>query len=225
MCLNQHLDFQRWIAWDALSDPRGKLMPAHYALLWYTKPGAPPVVNDLPEIDAPDYCLRAGCIQKRKAAGDDRQVPLTDIWWDIHRIRHKRDRDHHPCQLPEKLLERIIRLTTEPGHVVFDPFGGTGTTGLVAKRLGRHFVLTELDPTYVKIARARLAHDTPRKSVARPRPTASKRAIELQLQALARKLGRVPEEDEIPAETLRQIDERYPYRSAALKRCRVALGQ
>jgi site-specific DNA-methyltransferase (adenine-specific) len=222
--LNRHLDFHRWLVWDALSDPRGKLMPAHYALLWYTKPGAPPVVNELPPIDAPKYCLRAGCIQKRKAAGDDDKVPVTDIWWDIHRIKHKRDRDAHPCQLPDKLLDRIIRLASRPGDVVFDPFGGTGTTGLVAKRLGRQFVLTELDPEYVRIATDRLtAPDQPRASVARPRKAESKREVELYLQDLARQLGRRPLETEIVPAMLAKIDRLYPYRGAALKRCRVVL--
>jgi len=222
--LNRRLDYRQWIVWDALSEPRGKLLPAHYALLWYTKPGAPPVMNELPPIDAPKYCLRAGCIQKRKAAGNDDKVPVTNIWWDIHRIRHRRDRDAHPCQLPEKLLERVILLASRPGDVVFDPFGGTGTTGLVAKRLGRHYVLTELDPEYVRIATARLAApDQPRPSVARPRKTESKREVELYLQDLARQLGRRPEETEIAPEMLAKIDRLYPYRGAALKRCKVAI--
>lgn len=222
--LNRRLDFRRWIVWNALSEPRGKLMPAHYALLWYTKPGRRPVVNKLPAIDAPKYCLRAGCLQKRKAAGDDDQAPVTDIWSDIHRIKHKRDRDAHPCQLPEKLLERVILLASRPGDVVFDPFGGTGTTGLVAKRLGRQFVLTELDAQYVRIATDRLnAPDQPRVSVARPRRADSKREVELYLQTLARKLGRRPTEMEIAPAMLAKIDRLYPYRGTALKRCRVAL--
>ena len=224
--LNRFLDFHCWIVWDALSEPRGKLMPAHYALLWYTKPGAPPVVNELPPIDAPKYCLRPSCIQKRKVAGDDDKVPVTDIWWDIHRIKHKCGRDAHPCQLPEQLLERIIRLATRPGNVVFDPFGGTGTTGLVAQRLGRQFVLTELDPHYVRIATARLAApDQPRARVARPRKSESKREVELYLQNLARQLGRHPTEAEIAPAMLEMIDRLYPHRGAALKRCRVALAQ
>jgi DNA modification methylase len=218
--LNRQLQFHRWIAWDALSEPRGKLMPAHYALLWYTKPGAPLTVNAVPLPDSPNYCLRASCIRKHQRE----KVELTDVWSDIHRIKHKRDRDAHPCQLPEKLLERIILLASNPGDVVFDPFCGTGTTAVVAKRLGRNFVVTDSDPNYVRIAQQRLANiDAARPSVRRPRLAGSKREVELQLQELARRLGRKPEVAEIPAELLRQIDLIYPSRGAAIKRCRVAL--
>lgn len=232
--LNRHLQFRHWIAWDALSEPRGKIMPAHYALLWHTKPGAPPTINQIPSPDAPRYCVRPHCVQRRKTAGDDAKVALSDVWFDIHRIRHKRDRDAHPCQLPEKLLERILALTTRPGDVVFDPFGGTGTTAVVAQHLGRRFVLTETDPEYVRIAQDRLAtrqrhadlfghYTAPRARVARPRKADSKREVELYLQDLAQRLQRVPAENEIDPAMLAKIDRLYPYRGAALKRCRVVL--
>ncbi len=221
--LDRLLEFRHWIAWDALSEPRGKIMPAHYALLYYTKPGGPPTFNQLPPPDAPTYCLRAKCIQQRKAAGQDDKVDLSDVWFDIHRIRHKRDRDHHPCQLPEKLMERILALTTRPGDVVFDPFAGTGTTAVVAKRLGRHFVLTDCDPEYVRITQERLANDQPRARVARPRAGPQKREVELYLQELARRLKRMPLETEITPVMLEKIDRLYPYRDAALKRCRIVL--
>jgi DNA modification methylase len=222
--LNRHLEFRDWIAWDALSEPRGKLMPAHYALLWYTKPGAAPVVNELSPIDAPKYCLRPSCIRDRKAAGNNDKIELSTIWFDIHRIKHKRDRDAHPCQLPEELMERIILLASNPGYVVFDPFCGTGTTAVVAKRLGRNFVVTDSDPKYVRIVEQRLANvDSVRPSVCRPKAAGSKREVELQLQQLARQLGRKPLVEEIPAEVLRRIDSIYPSRGAAIKRCRVAL--
>ena len=259
--LNSRLEFRHWIVWDALSDPRGKLMPAHYALLYYTKPGAKPVFNYAPTSarrnslspsdgqrarvrgfvlppDAPKYCLRAACVRDRKAARDDDKVELTDIWFDIHRIKHKRDRDAHPCQLPDKLMERIIRLTTNPGALVFDPFCGAGTTAIAARKLGRHFVTTECDEKYVLITNEKLAamkehadlfgeYIVPRTSTKRERGFTTKKAVETFLQGLARKLGRVPTEPEIHAadgEMLAVIDRYYPNRGAALKRCRVALA-
>lgn len=216
--LNRQLSFHRWIVWDALSEPRGKLMPAHYALLWYTKPGALPVVNKLPAADSPKYCLRSACVRKHKRE----KVEVSDVWSDIHRIKHKRDRDAHPCQLPEKLMERIIQLASNPGDVVFDPFCGTGTTAVVAKRLGRNFVVTDSDPKYVRITRQRL-NGSMRATAPRRRPVVSKREVELQLQELARALGRKPAVEEIPVHILRRIDSIYPNRGAAIKRCRVAL--
>jgi DNA modification methylase len=246
--LNNQLEFRRWIVWDALSDPRGKLMPAHYALLWYTRPEGKPAPNyaalgssTREEVvsppDSPRYCLRAGCIKERKRTGDDEKVELSDVWFDIHRIKHKRDRDSHPCQLPEKLLERIILLTTNPGDLVFDSFCGTGPMAVAATKLGRKFIATDLDPNYVRIAREKLAtwnqhaqtngtSVVRRPSVRRPTRSVSKKKIELYLQQLARRLNRVPEETDVNSDNpgmLEMIDAAYPYRSAAFKRARVAL--
>ena len=247
--LNARLEFRHWVVWDALGDPRGKFMPAHYALLYYTKPGAKPVFNYTPpgkraagdavlSPDAPKYCLRASCLRNRKAAGDDAKVELSDIWSDVHRIKHKRDRDAHPCQLPEKLMERIIRLTTNRGGLVFDPFCGAGTTAIAARKLGRHFVTTECDAKYVRITKEKLAamqdhadmfgeFVVPRRSTRRERSFATKKGIETFLQQLAQKLGRVPTEEEIhrsDGEMLAAIDRIYPNRGAALKRCKIGLA-
>ena len=70
-------------------------------------------------------------------------------------------RKTHPTQKPEALLARVILATSRPGDVVLDPFFGTGTTGAVARRLGRHFVGCERDPDYVAAARARVAAVSP----------------------------------------------------------------
>lgn len=62
----------------------------------------------------------------------------------------------HPTQKPEGLLHRVMLASTNPGDVVLDPFFGTGTTGAVAKKLGRSFVGIERDETYAAAARARI---------------------------------------------------------------------
>lgn len=61
----------------------------------------------------------------------------------------------HPTQKPESLIERIILATTAPGDLVLDPFFGTGTTGAVARRLGRHFTGIEQERIYADAAEAR----------------------------------------------------------------------
>jgi modification methylase len=66
-------------------------------------------------------------------------------------------RKAHPTQKPEALLHRVLLASTKPGDVVLDPFFGSGTTGAVAKRLGRHFIGLERDPGYAQIARQRIA--------------------------------------------------------------------
>ena len=63
----------------------------------------------------------------------------------------------HPTQKPEALLTRILLAASKPGDLVVDPFFGTGTTGAVAKRLGRDFIGAERDPGYALAATARIA--------------------------------------------------------------------
>ena len=63
----------------------------------------------------------------------------------------------HPTQKPEALLHRVLLATTNPGDVVLDPFFGTGTTGAVAKMLGRHFIGIEREESYRKAAATRLS--------------------------------------------------------------------
>jgi modification methylase len=70
----------------------------------------------------------------------------------------------HPTQKPEALLHRVLLASSRPGEVVLDPFCGTGTTGAVAKRLGRRFVGIERDPAYAALARDRIAAITPAES-------------------------------------------------------------
>ena len=67
----------------------------------------------------------------------------------------------HSTQKPESLLHRVLLSSTNAGDVVLDPFFGSGTTGAVAKRLGRHFIGIERDPDYVQLARRRIATITP----------------------------------------------------------------
>ena len=163
------------------------------------------------------------------------KVELSDIWSDIHRIKHKRDRDAHPCQLPDKLMERIIKLTTRPGDVVFDPFCGAGTTAIAATKLGRKFVVTDVDADYVRITKDKLAamnqhadlfgeFTVPRASVIRSRGEVSKREIELYLQALARKLGRVPKEADVTVllSVNQKIVANFAYRAGELNDAAIA---
>ena len=63
----------------------------------------------------------------------------------------------HPTQKPEALLYRVLLACTNPGDVVLDPFFGTGTTGAVARRLGRNWIGIEREKKYVKVARQRIA--------------------------------------------------------------------
>ena len=62
----------------------------------------------------------------------------------------------HPTQKPEKLIAKLILASSEPGDMVFDPFLGSGTTSVVAKKLGRRYCGVEIDETYACLAEKRL---------------------------------------------------------------------
>src|SRR5947209_4223263 len=83
---------------------------------------------------------RACCVAARGARGEDAAGPLTDLWGDVHRLKHNSRRVNHPCQLPPLLMRRLIALFTVPGELVLDPFNGAGTTTLAATQLGRRYL-------------------------------------------------------------------------------------
>ena len=72
------------------------------------------------------------------------------------RLKDETGKKLHSTQKPEALLERIILVSTKPGDIILDPMAGTGTTGYVAKKLGRHFIMIEKVERYVKAAEKRL---------------------------------------------------------------------
>jgi site-specific DNA-methyltransferase (adenine-specific) len=162
--LNKLADFKHWISWDAPTAPMGKtLQPSHYGILYYAKDSKQ---NKFNEIRYPHKrCRKCGYLHKDyggKKAGLHPFGPLvSDVWTDIHRVKHNKYRDEHPCQLPIHLLERVILMSSNEGDIVLDPFSGTGTTAIAAKRLGRNYVGFELDKEYVEISQGKLNQESP----------------------------------------------------------------
>ena len=74
----------------------------------------------------------------------------------IERLKNKSGKKVHPTQKPEGLLHRIIVSSSNQGELVLDPFFGTGTTGAVAKRLGRKYIGIEKDKNYIREAKNRI---------------------------------------------------------------------
>jgi modification methylase len=99
-----------------------------------------------------------------KQANDDTQMRsdwLFALCTGAERLVDGAGEKVHPTQKPEALLHRILNATTRPGDVVLDPFFGTGTTGAVAKKLGRRFIGIERDQSYIAAALKRLAAAKP----------------------------------------------------------------
>jgi site-specific DNA-methyltransferase (adenine-specific) len=82
--------------------------------------------------------------------------PDTDTWYVPRVCGTFKERTGHPCQMPEAVLERIIRVSSRPGQLVLDPFAGSGTTLATARRLGRRYLGIELSPEYAEAIRRRL---------------------------------------------------------------------
>ena len=99
-----------------------------------------------------------------KTGNDDLQMRsdwLFPICSGPERLKDDGGRKAHPTQKPEALIQRILLGCTREGDVVLDPFFGTGTTGAVAKRLGRKFIGIEQDADYVRAAEERIARVVP----------------------------------------------------------------
>ena len=161
--LNETAYFKHWIAWDAPTAPMGKsLQPSHYGILYYVKDLKK---RKIYEIRYPHKrCRKCGYLLKdyggKKASLHPFGPLVSDVWSDIHRIKHSKYRDEHPCQLPIHLLERIILMSTDEKDIVLDPFVGTGTTVIAAKRLGRRFIGIDIDEKYVNITKDKLSKES-----------------------------------------------------------------
>ncbi len=95
-----------------------------------------------------------------KAFNDDLQMRsdwLLPICSGGERLKDGDGKKAHPTQKPEALLHRVLLASSKPGDIVLDPFFGSGTTGAVAKRLGRHFIGIERDEGYIAVAQQRIA--------------------------------------------------------------------
>jgi modification methylase len=99
-----------------------------------------------------------------KALNDDLQMRsdwVLPICSGGERLKGGDGHKAHPTQKPESLLYRVLLACTQPSDTVLDPFFGTGTTGAVAKRLGRHWIGIEREADYIEVARARIAATLP----------------------------------------------------------------
>lgn len=156
--LNKLAIFKHWIAWDAMTSPMGKsLQPAHYGVLYYVKNSD----AKFSEVRMPHKRDRKSKYLSKDYGGKKDSIhpfgPLiSDTWTDLHRIKHNKFRDEHPCQLPISILERIILMSSDEGDLIFDPFLGSGTTAVAAKHLGRSYCGIDIDENYIGIVNNKL---------------------------------------------------------------------
>lgn len=152
------LQFRHWIAIEQKGrfPIAGRLYPAHYSLLYYTK-GKPRRFNRIrTPIERCRHC--GGEIRDyggHRKAMHPNGVNLKDVWTDIPPVRHRKFKSdkRQANALSTKLVERVIELSTLPGDLVLDPFGGSGTTYAVCEQRHRHWIGIELESCDPIIAR------------------------------------------------------------------------
>lgn len=224
--LSSVLSFQCWIAWEALGFPVRMIMPSHYVILCFSKgeprslPGlSPPYIDDQEDLRplADGFCLRASCISQRQRRKINDKEEISDLWHDIHRLKHNSRRVDHPCQLPPKLMRRLFALFTRPGEMVLDCFNGAGTSTLVAEQMGRKFIGIEISPEYHEIALQRhemlkrgedpfgkcssvpKAKNSPVERLPKQKYSVTKKALQLEVKRIAGQMGRIPTREEVMA--------------------------
>lgn len=149
--LDGYLTFRHWIGVDIkyTLPISGRLYPSHYSLLYYVKGQKPKCFHPdrLPLETCPkcygDLKDYGGYKNKMNPLG----INLTDIWTDIPPVRHaKYKRRLGANELSLKLMDRIIEMSSEKGDVIFDPFGGSGTTYMTAELKERNWIGCEIGP-------------------------------------------------------------------------------
>ena len=146
--------FRNWIIWYYTfgQNQKKKFNRSHTHILYFTKHKENFTFN-ADEIRIPSA---RQLIYNDKRANPKGKIP--DDVWQFSRIcgTFKERVGEHPCQMPEILIERIIRTSSSKGDIVLDPFGGTGTTAMVAKKLKRDYITIDMSEKYVEVIQKRL---------------------------------------------------------------------
>jgi site-specific DNA-methyltransferase (adenine-specific) len=150
--------FQNEIIWayDYGGRSKKKWSAKHDNILWYSKDPKKYTFN-YEEMDRIPY-MAPGLVTKQKAA---RGKTPTDVWWHTIVPTRSKEKTGYPTQKPMGVLNRIVKVHTNPGDLVLDCFAGSGTLGEAAARQGRDFILIDNHKEAVKIMARRLAFAKP----------------------------------------------------------------
>ncbi len=143
-------------AYDYGGRPKTRWPAKHDLIFWYARDPRRYVFR-YDEIDRVPY-MAPGLVDPRKAA---RGKTPTDVWWNTIVSPTGKEKTGYPTQKPRRIIERIVRVHSEPSDLVLDFFAGSGTTGEAAARLGRRYLLVDSNPEAVRVMARRLAWDRP----------------------------------------------------------------
>lgn len=157
------LTFRHWITVDMkyTLPISGRLYPSHYSLLYFIK-GKKPAIFHPDRIPTP-CCRHCGGELRDYGGYKDKMNPkgvnLSDVWTDIPPVRHKRHKRREANALSLKLMDRILTISSDPGSLIIDPFGGSGTTYAAAELLNRRWIGMELECSDIVARFERLEDD------------------------------------------------------------------
>ena len=144
-------------AYDYGARSKSRWSAKHDTIFWYAK-NPDDYVYHYADIDRIPY-MAPGLVGPEKAAKG--KTP-TDVWWQTIVSPNGKEKTGYPTQKPLKILDRIIRVHSDPGDTVLDFFAGSGTTGEAAVRNGRNAVLVDSNPEAIAVMSKRLALFNPR---------------------------------------------------------------
>lgn len=146
--------YQNEIIWayDYGARSKKRWSTKHDTILWYTK-DPKNYVFDFEAMDRIPY-MAPGLVSKEKAA---RGKTPTDVWWHTIVSPTGKEKTGYPTQKPLGVLERIVKVHSEPGDLCVDFFAGSGTLGEAAAKNGRRFLLVDENPEAVRVMKERLA--------------------------------------------------------------------
>ena len=222
--LSTLMEFQDWIVWEALSFPVRKIMPAHYAIVCFSK-GKPRPLPGLQEEKPSEFqylstkgelfCNRPSCVSVRASIGFDDKHKISNLWYDVYRLTHNSRRVNHPCQLPPLLMRRLYALFTKRGEIVGDCCNGAGTSTLVAQEMKRRYIGIERSRRFHNLAVRRhemlsegvdpfqkhnntpTLKNSPVQRLQKQKYQVTKKMLQLDVRRIARELGRIPTYEDV----------------------------
>ena len=138
-------------AYDYGARSKSRWPAKHDNILWYANDQEDYTFN-YDDVDRIPY-MAPGLVSPEKAA---RGKTPTDVWWHTIVPTNGREKTGYPTQKPLGIMERIVRVHSNPGDVVLDFFAGSGTTGAAAAKLGRDFILVDNNPEAIRVMEKRL---------------------------------------------------------------------
>jgi DNA modification methylase len=155
--LDKHMIFRRWLTWHYPTNTghsKQNFTRTQHSILFYTKSDYH--IFNRESVAEPYKNPTDKRVKKLIENGHKGRAPYDVFNFNIVKNVNK-EKTKHPCQLPKELVKIFIKASSKPRQIVLDPFAGSFTVCAAAKELGRNSIGIEINPTYIRIGKKRLA--------------------------------------------------------------------